>query len=249
VSQSSVELFVYGRHVVLEALESNTTRVHQIWMAPSHEHNEKKILELTSPKNILTKKVHKEELTRQFKTDKHQNIGARVSLNTFASMKDWIQSAPEKKLFTALALDQIVDPQNVGSLLRSSHFFGIDVVIMTKDRAASITGAVAKASSGALFSVPIVRAVNLAREMEALQEHQFLILGLDPDSNQTLDTAELGKQNIAFVVGNEGEGLRSLTRKKCDLLVSLTKTKERESLNASVAGAIACYEMRKRQEV
>jgi 23S rRNA (guanosine2251-2'-O)-methyltransferase len=141
-----------------------------------------------------------------------------------------------------IVLDRLSDPQNVGAILRSAAAFGAVAVVISKLGAAPITGTVAKAASGALEYVPLVRVVNLARALDRLKEAQFWICGLDETAAHSLAELDLGER-IAIVLGSEGSGIRRLVREHCDYIARLPTRPAQPSLNVSNAAAVALYEL------
>lgn len=168
----------------------------------------------------------------------HQGVAALVSPYAYASPEVLEQSAG-----SMLALDHLVDPQNVGTLLRASEAFGIRRVIMPKDRAARITPAVVNSSAGAVEHLSIVQVVNLAQELERLRKLGYWIVGIENHEQ----AAVLGEVEIpapcVLVIGSEGQGMSPNIAKRCDLLLRIEMRGRVNSLNAATAGSIALFEI------
>ena len=142
-----------------------------------------------------------------------------------------------------LLLDQLSDPRNVGAIMRSALALGAQAIITTHRNAPEESGALARAAAGALERVPMIRAVNLARAIERLQEAGIEIAGLAADGDS--DVGSLREiERLGIVMGAEGTGLRHLTRRHCDRLVRINISEDSESLNVSIATAIALYAAR-----
>ena len=142
-----------------------------------------------------------------------------------------------------LMLDQLSDPRNVGAIMRSALALGAQAIITTHRNAPEESGALARAAAGALERVPMIRVVNLARAVERLQEDGIEIAGLAADGDS--DVGSLREiERLGIVMGAEGTGLRHLTRRHCDRLVRINISEDSESLNVSIAAAIALYAAR-----
>jgi len=142
-----------------------------------------------------------------------------------------------------LVLDQISDPRNIGALMRTAQAFGAAAVITQERNAPEETGALAKAASGALELIPLLRIVNISRALIVLKSANVWVVGLDGAAPGKLNGAAFAGRRVALALGSEGEGLRRLTRETCDEILALGMPGNMESLNVSAAGAVALYEL------
>ena len=153
-----------------------------------------------------------------------------------------LEDLPAEAPAHLLLLDQVTDPQNVGAILRSAAALGASAVILTERNAAPESGALAKAASGALDVLPLVRVVNLSRAIEALKQAGILVPGAGGRGRNDLGQSK-PPPRTALVLGSEGSGLRRLTREHCDQLVRLPTRGPIDQLNVANAAAVALYEL------
>lgn len=181
-----------------------------------------------------------ERLQRLCGTHRHQGVVARVqALAQVRSLDDLLDSLQEPPLL--LVLDGVTDPHNLGACLRVADGAGAHAVIAPKDHAVGVNATVAKVASGAAETMPYFMVTNLARTLGEFKERNIWIIGTAEDASKTVYDVDL-KGPVAWVLGAEGPGMRQLTRKTCDELVSIPMRGAVESLNVSVASAICLYE-------
>lgn len=243
------EQFVYGVHAV-SALLSNPQRViHRIFI--SQDRNDKKIqliLNMAEKAKIHVEQLSAQKMNQRFAEFNHQGVVAAAQ-----ALPDYCESDlvslldASKKPALILILDGVTDPHNLGACLRSADATGVSFVIIPKDKSASITPVVSKVACGAAESVPVVRVTNLARAMETLKAEGVWIYGAAGEAEHSIYELDCSG-TIAIAMGAEGEGLRRLTRERCDGLFSLPMLGTVESLNVSVATGVSLYEVvRQRQ--
>ena len=173
----------------------------------------------------------------------HQGLALEVEPLAGRGLDDVLrQASATSGRSVIVALDQVSDPHNVGAILRSTAAFGGLAVVVAEHGGAPVTGALAKAASGALERVPLVKVVNLARALDRLKQGGFWICGLDETAAPILAALDLGPR-VAIVLGGEGGGMRRLVREHCDYLARLPTLPTQPSLNVSNAAAIALYEL------
>ena len=173
----------------------------------------------------------------------HQGVAALVSGYPLVDIGAILKKAEaDDELPIVLALDGIIDPQNLGSLLRTSLAMGIHGIILTKDRSAPLSPSVSKASAGAMEHMLITRVPNLVAALKGLKKAGLWVVGAHAGSEQRVNGADFNV-GLVLVIGGEGKGIRPLVRKTCDYHVSVPQKKLLDSLNAAVAGAIVMYEI------
>ena len=222
----------WGRHAVAAALANDERQIHRIWVT------REAAAQYDIPTSIPVTFADVADLGRLVPRDApHQGIVAEVERLDDILLADLLDQAEDGR--PLLVLDQVTDPHNVGAILRSAAAFNA-LGIVTQDRhAPPESGALAKAASGALETMPWVRVVNLARALDDIAAAGFWRIGLTGEAEQTLAEA-LGPARVALVLGAEGEGMRQNTEAHCDALARLPISGI-ESLNVSNAAAVALY--------
>lgn len=236
-------VWLYGRHPVLAALANPERRVERV--LATREMAERHAKEFAGRAQNSVQILSREELAQRLPAGAvHQGIAALVAPLEEPQLEDVLARCRDDAL--VLALDQVTDPHNVGAILRSAAAFGVAGLIVTERHAPADTGVLAKAASGALEVVPMVRAVNLARALEQLKDAGFWLYGLDERGDTQIGALDLNGR-VCIVLGAEGEGLRRLTAEKCDRLVTIPTNAALAALNVSNAAAIASYEWARRR--
>ena len=232
-------VWLYGHHAVAAALANPARRLRRLLLTEEGDAAISKLL--APPWATSPERVDRGRLDHLLGRDvAHQ--GAALLADTLAPPS--LQSVLEKP-GVIVVLDQVTDPRNVGAIMRSALAFGAAAVITQDRNAPEETGGLAKAASGALEKLPLLRAVNIARTIIALKAANVWCIGLDA-GGKPLSGPEFAGRRVALVLGAEGEGLRRLTRETCDEIAGLTIKGAVESLNVSAAASVALYELSRR---
>lgn len=234
---------IYGIHPVSEALKAGRRKCFEIYFAKDKITKRLgKVASLAESLNIPVKKITLSRLESLTGTGRHQGIGALVSPYPVARFDDIVVNVKSVAAdYFLLLLDNIIDPHNLGALLRTSLGAGVGGIVIPKDRSALPTPTVSKASAGALEHVRLARVTNMVSTIKDLKGRGIWILGLDITADQSIFFSDL-TGSIAIVIGGEAKGIRPLVKKHCDILMSIPQTGRINSLNASVAGAVVMYE-------
>jgi 23S rRNA (guanosine2251-2'-O)-methyltransferase len=237
---------LYGKHAVFAALANPRRRIQRLLLTQeardSQQDDIAEALDKGEHGTIEIISLKKSALEEHLPPGAvHQGMALEASPPETLHIEDIIDRCENDAKATIVILDQATDPHNIGAILRSAAAFGAAAVVVQDRNAPDITGTMAKAASGALERVALVRTTNLARAMEKAKAAGFWCIGLDGQATQTLAEVDLSGR-VALVLGAEGSGLRRLTRENCDLLVKVPMTGAVESLNLSNAAAIALYE-------
>ncbi len=235
--------FLFGFHAVGVRLKTAPQSIEVIYFeATRRDARMRQFLDRAREAQVRLIEADGLRLARMAGNAGHQGVVAKVQALTLThSLDDWLdQLSPEVKPLL-LVLDGVTDPHNLGACLRVADGAGAQAVIAPKDHAVGLNATVAKVASGAAETVPYFMVTNLARTLHELKERSIWIIGTSDDAPRTLYQADL-KAPCALVLGAEGSGMRQLTRKTCDELVSIPMRGAVESLNVSVASGICLYE-------
>lgn len=232
---------IEGRNPVIEALKSNRPIEKLLVVKGETEGSVKKILGMAKDKGITVQYVERAKLNKMSTSDNHQGVIAYVQAYDYFSVEDILARVPEGEDAFIIILDEINDPHNLGSILRTANCVGAHGVIIPKRRAVGLTATVAKTSAGAIEYVPVAKVTNIAKTIDELQDSGIWVMGADMAGERTHYEADL-TGNLALVIGNEGKGISRLVREKCDFLISIPMKGKVSSLNASVAASVLMYE-------
>jgi 23S rRNA (guanosine2251-2'-O)-methyltransferase len=238
-------LIIYGRNPVKELLSAPDSGIEEILIVKDgRKEGASDIVSLAKDRGIKILFLPKDAITRISGTASHQGVAARVPDFEYSSLESILGFAKGRgEALLLVILDHIEDPQNLGAIIRTVNVLGAHGVIIPKDRAASVTPAVVKASAGAVNHVLIARVVNLSSIIEVLKKKGVWIVGADPGAPVPVFGEDLGKVDIALVIGSEGKGLGQKLKEQCDFLVSIPQAGKVASLNASVSAGILIYEI------
>ena len=241
---------ILGLHAVRGAVKREPDRIEALWVDKRRKDQRLgDILALARRHGVKVQSVSREELDKLADGARHQGVVARFagtpagSEDTLWDLLDSLDSSP-----LLLVLDGVTDPHNLGACLRTADAAGVNAVIAPRDRAAGLTPVVRKVASGAAESVPFVQVTNLARTLDAIKERGVWVVGADGDVDDSLYGADLSGP-LAVVFGAEGQGLRRLTRERCDHLVAIPMAGQVESLNVSVACGVVLFEVRRQRNL
>ncbi|GMB09983.1 23S rRNA (guanosine2251-2'-O)-methyltransferase [Thermolongibacillus altinsuensis] len=233
---------IIGKNPVLEALKSGR-EINKIWIAEGSQRGQmQSIIQLAKQAGVLIQYVPKKKMD-QMAEGNHQGVVAQVAAYRYYEVDDLFKKAEQSgEPPFLIILDEIEDPHNLGSIMRTADAVGAHGIIIPKRRAVGLTATVAKASTGAIEYIPVARVTNLARTVDELKERGVWIVGTDAKGEQDYRSLD-GTMPLALVIGSEGKGMSRLIREKCDFLIRLPMKGRVTSLNASVAASLLMYEV------
>ncbi len=222
---------IYGRNAIVEAIRAGSRTILEILVLPQHQDE---VTELSE--NVPARVMNRHDLDRITGTENHQGMAARVSPYRYARLEDLFAFK------TVVLLDSVEDPQNLGSIIRTAYALAGAGIVIPEHRAAPVTPAVVKASSGATEHARIVRVTNLRAAARELKEQGFWLVGLEAGARDAVSSTP-AFERLALVLGGEDTGIRPVMTGELDLAVSIPMAGDFNSLNVSQAAAIALYEL------
>ena len=234
--------YIYSRNAVYEVLRAKRRDIFRIQVAEGAQEKGRlaEIIKSANQQEVRVERVPRARLDRIH--ENHQGVIAEVGGYPYSDVTDILERArAEEEQPFVLLLDSLNDPQNFGTLLRTAEAVGVHGVIIPLAHTVEVTPAVVNASSGASEHLHVARS-NLAQAIEALKEENVWVVGLDQEGETIGEKTQRHlRGSVGLVVGSEGEGIRQLTRSKCDIILQLPMRGQIESLNAAVAGSVALY--------
>lgn len=239
------EDIVIGRNAVIETLKGDRT-VETLYISNNKlEGSINTIVGLAKEKGILIKEVDKRKLDSMCDGGVHQGVIAKVTPYKYSEVSDILALADERNEAPFIViLDEVEDPHNLGSIVRTAELFGVHGIIIPKRRSASVSATVYKSSVGAIEHVKIARVTNLNSTIDDLKDKGIWVYGADIRAEEYSYQVDFSGP-CAVIIGNEGRGISKLTVQKCDKLIKIPMVGKINSLNASVAGGIIMYEVLK----
>lgn len=242
---------VAGRNSVLEVLRADAPAT-ALLIAQFIDSDDRvrEAMKIANVRGIPLMEVQRPELDRLTDGAIHQGLVLQMPPYEYAHPEDLVDAAHDAGAAPLIvALDSVTDPRNLGAVIRSAAAFGGHGVVVPERRAAGMTAGAWKSSAGAATRVPVARAANLTRALEAYKKAGLTVVGLAADGDISLEELDAATDPIVVVVGSEGKGLSRLVQETCDLTVRIPMAGGNESLNAGVAASIVLYEVARRRGV
>lgn len=243
---SGREDLIEGRNAVIEVLKSGRTTVEQVFIAKGKlEGSISKVIALAKENNVVIKEVERKKLDSISETGSHQGVIAQITPFEYSQVDDILAYAAKKGQDPfIIILDELEDPHNLGSIVRTAELCGVHGIIIPKRRNVGVTPTVYKTAAGAIEHMRIAKVTNINNEIDKLKAKGIWVYGSDIRAEEYSHTVNYSGP-CALIIGNEGKGMSKLTAKKCDKLVKIPMVGKINSLNASVAGGIMMYEVLK----
>ncbi len=232
--------YLDNRNSIFESLVSHPEEALRLWVEAGHERMLAPLIEQARKKGVSVRIVAKEQFQRKFKASKSHVALERESFR-YTDPDELLARLSEMTNPFLSAFDGIYDPQNLGNVIRTAACLRVDAVVIPRDNACSVTDAVANVARGGTDHVPVSRAANLPRFIEELKKKNVFCFGFDEGAEKRLFDMDL-TMPLCLVLGGE-DGMRRLTKERCDLLLKIPTSPQFPSLNVANAFAIAAYEV------
>lgn len=230
----------YDKREILSTLEEHPKAARRLWVVKGYEKAFANLVDKARASGIPFRVIGKEEMERRFHQPKAHICLEREAHETI-DQEDFLSSIRGRDELFLCAFDGIFDPQNLGNIVRSAACFGVDAIIIPKDRSCGITETVSRVSKGAIERIPVVKVTNLSRFLEEVKKLGVFCFGLDEKGSLPVWGADLGGR-VCLVFGSE-EGLRRLTRERCDEILTIPAGSGFTTLNVATAFAVSAYEL------
>lgn len=237
---------IEGRNPVMEALKAG--REFDKMLVAKGDRTLQRIIDAAKAANVPIQFLERNRLDEVAETPSHQGVIAYVAAHHYVELEDILNNAKEKGESPFLViLDEITDPHNLGSILRTANGAGVHGVVIPKRRSVGLNATVAKTSAGAVEYTPVARVSNIAQAIDKLKEQGVWVYGTAVGATTSYCDADYSG-GVALIIGSEGEGMSRLVESKCDFLLSIPMSGEIQSLNASVAAGILMYKILERRK-
>lgn len=234
---------IEGRNPVMEALRSGRTIDKILVQSGDKQGSIIKILKMAKEARIAVSYAEKAKLDKLSVTKAHQGVIAYVAAKEYVELKDIIKIAKDKNENPFVIIcDEITDPHNLGSIIRTANAAGSHGVVISKHNAVGLNATVTKTSAGAVEFTPVAKVSSIANAIETLKKENVWVVGADMGGSETIYEHDFSG-GVAIVIGNEGKGISHLVKERCDFIVNIPMMGQISSLNASVAGALMIYEV------
>ena len=244
----SKESFIYGINAVTEALEHQSERIVKIFFLEDYKNNRvRSIIRQSNKKNILSEEVTKEFLQNLVSTSKNQGIVATLKEKNHFDSKTALHYLENIESPLVLILDDLDDPRNIGACYRTANAVGVDMVVISKNRISLNSPVISKVSSGASELTNTAIVSNISQFIDKLKQNGFWIYGSSDTAKKDYREVDY-QESTAIVIGSEGKGMRKLTAKKCDHVITIPMNGKVESLNVSVACGVVLYEVLRQRD-
>lgn len=230
-----MSIIITGKNTVSEAIKVGR-KIHELYVLKG---SNKDLVSMARKSQLKIKELDKPQMQKMLPSN-NQGIGALIDDYKYKTLEQVTKIDKENKVF--VMLDSLEDPHNLGAILRSADAFGVDAIIIPKNRSVKLNATVAKVSTGAIEHVDVVEVTNLTNTIKALKDQGFWVVGTDANTDQTIHDINVDT-NLVIVIGSEGKGISRLVKQNCDYVVKIPMSGHVNSLNASVSAALVIYEV------